>query len=161
MVRDEIHSLDMNLPVYKVKTMSQVLSGAAAQPRFLATLLLVFAGLALVLATVGIYGVMAYIVAQNTREIGIRIALGAQPKNILKMILRRGLVLTLSGIAFGVAGSFALTRVISSSLFGVSPTDPITFVLVSLILISVAMIACYIPARRATKTDPMVALRYE
>jgi putative ABC transport system permease protein len=124
-------------------------------------LLSVFAGVALFLAMIGIYSVMSYTVTQNTREIGIRMALGAQGADVLKLIVGQGLLLTIIGITLGLAASLVLTRLIKSLLFGVTATDPLTFVYVSLFLILVAVLACYIPARRATRVDPMIALRYE
>jgi putative ABC transport system permease protein len=124
-------------------------------------LLGIFAGLALVLAAVGIYGVMSYSVAQRTREIGIRMALGAQRSDVLKMTVGQGLRLVLTGMAIGLAAAFVLTRVMATLLFGVSPTDPFTFVTISIVLVSVAVLASYVPALRATRVDPMFALRYE
>jgi ABC-type antimicrobial peptide transport system permease subunit len=124
-------------------------------------LLGVFAGLALVLAAVGIYGVMSYAVAQRTHEIGIRMALGAQRSDVLKLTIGQGLRLVVTGVAIGLAAAFILTRVMSSLLFGVSATDPITFLTISLVLVSVAVLASYIPALRATRVDPMFALRYQ
>ena len=134
---------------------------AIAQPKFNALLLALFAGLALLLTAIGLYGVMAYSVIQRTQEIGIRIALGAQTGDVLKMVLRQGLKLTALGLALGLAAAYALTRYMQSMLFGVKATDPLTFAAIALLLIVVAIVACWIPARRATKVDPMVALRSE
>jgi putative ABC transport system permease protein len=156
-----MRQLDPQLPLYNVKTMDQVLYTATARPRFLTFLLVLFAGLAVLLAAIGIYGIMSYTVAQGTREIGIRVALGAQSRDLFQMVLGRGLRLTLIGIILGVAGAFGLTRLMSNLLFGVSATDPLTFMGVAVLLVIVALLASYIPARRATKVDPLVALRYE
>ena len=160
-VRNELKSLDSELPVSRVRTLEQHFASAVAQPRFRTTLIALFAALALVLASVGIYGVTAYSVTQRTHEIGIRLALGAQKSDVLKLIVGHGMVLALIGLAVGLAAAFAVTRVMASLLYGVSATDPLTFVGVSLLLAVVALLACYIPARRATKVDPLVALRYE
>jgi putative ABC transport system permease protein len=149
------------LPVSKVKSMDDVAAASFAERRFNMLLLTLFAALALVLAAVGIYGVISYAVTQRTQEIGIRMALGADRADVLKLIIRNGLVLTLLGIAIGVGGAFGLTRLMSTLLFGVTPTDKPTFIAVSAVLIFVALLACYIPARRATKVDPLIALRYE
>jgi putative ABC transport system permease protein len=159
--RRELRQVDAQLPVYDVKTMNQVLYNVTARPRFLTFLLVVFAGIAVMLAAIGIYGIMSYTVAQATREIGIRAALGAQRLHLLRMVLSRGLKLTLIGIMLGVAGAFALTRLMSNLLFGVSATDPLTFAGVTALLVIVALLASYIAARRATKVDPLVSLRYE
>ena len=160
-VRQELRQVDSQLPIYDVKTMDQVLYTVTARPRFLTFLLVVFAGIAVLLAAIGIYGIMSYTVAQGTREIGIRAALGAQRRDLLRMVLSKGLKLTLIGIALGVAGAFGLTRLMSNLLFGVSATDPLTFAGVTAFLVIVALLATYLPARRATKVDPLVALRYE
>jgi putative ABC transport system permease protein len=160
-VRHEIHELDAQLPIYDVKTMNQVLHTAVARPRFMTFLLCVFATVAVLLATIGIYGVMSYTVAQNTREMGIRLALGAQASDIFKLVVGQGVILVLLGVFIGTAAALGLTRLMTSLLFGVTATDPLTFIGVSLTLVVVALLACYLPARRATKVDPLVALRYE
>ncbi len=160
-VRQQVRELDAYLPVYDVKTMNQVLNTAVARPRFMTFLLVAFATVAVLLAAVGIYGVMSYIVAQHTRELGIRMALGAQPSDILKLVVGQGLILVLIGVSIGAVGSFALTGLMTSLLFGIRATDPATFVSVAVLLIAVTLLACYLPARRAMKVDPMVALRYE
>ena len=160
-VRSKVQEVDRNQPVFDVATMEERFWQALAPQRFNALVLGIFAGVAVILAGVGVYGVMAYSVTRRTHEIGIRIALGAQRQDVLKLVLRHGVLLVASGIGLGVAGALALTRSLSSLLYGVKPTDPLTFIGVSLILISVALMASYIPARRATKVDPMVALRHE
>ncbi|MGO9273735.1 MAG: ABC transporter permease [Terriglobia bacterium] len=160
-LRSQVQSLDKNLPVFEVSTMDQYLAEEVATRRFSMLLLGVFASLALVLAMVGIYGVTAYSVAQRTHEVGIRIALGASGREVLRLVLQLSMVLTLAGLAIGLAGALALTRFLSSLLYGVRPTDLLTFVAVSLVLAVAAFAASYIPARRATRVDPMVALRHE
>jgi predicted permease len=160
-VKREVAALDAQLPLSHVSTMEEVASRSIASQRFNMLLLGSFAALGLLLAAVGIYGVMSYTVAQSTREIGIRMALGAQARGVLKLVTRKGMALTLTGMAVGVAASLALTRVMEGLLFGVSAADPATFALYSSVLIVVALVACLIPARRATKVDPMVALRHE
>jgi ABC-type antimicrobial peptide transport system permease subunit len=157
----EIQSLDPELPVYDVSTMEQRLKDSLARRRFSMMLLGVFAASALILAAIGIYGVMSYWVNQRTHEIGLRMALGAQQSNILQLVIRQALVLVSFGIAIGLAGAFALTRVMSGLLFGVGATDRLTFVIISLFLGGMALLASYLPARRAAKVDPMVALRCE
>ncbi len=160
-VRAQVRDIDPDQPLYHVSTMEQILSDSLAPRRFNLLLLAIFAAIALTLATVGIYGVMAFSVTQRTHEIGIRMALGAERRNVLGLIVRQGLRLTLAGVVIGVAGAWGLTRFLSSFLYGVRPTDPWTFVLVSVVLVAVAIMASYIPARRATKVDLIVALRYE
>jgi putative ABC transport system permease protein len=160
-VRGKVHEVDPNQPVDHVATMEERFSQAVAPQRFNALVLVIFAGMAVILAGVGVYGVMAYSVTRRTHEIGVRMALGAQRQDVLQFVLRHGALLVASGIGLGVAGALALTRSLSSLLYGVKPTDPLTFIGVSLILISVALMASYIPARRATKVEPMVALRHE
>lgn len=160
-VAKEAHALDPELPVYDASTMEERLYSSLAKRRFAMLLLGVFAAVALTLAVIGIYGVMTYWVNQRRHEIGIRVALGAQQRNILQLVIRQALALVAIGIAIGLAGAFALTRVMASLLFGVSATDALTFVLISLLLGGVALLASYLPARRAAKVDPMIALRYE
>jgi predicted permease len=160
-VRQIIREVDPDQPVSNVATMAEVLGTEAAERRMGMIMLAGFAGLALLLASLGIYGVLAYFVTQHTNEIGVRQALGATPRNILFLVLKKGMGLTLVGVVIGVGASFALTRLMSSLLFGVTAADPLTFATVPLVLIGVALLACYIPARRATKVDPLVALRYE
>ncbi|HEX8501292.1 MAG TPA: ABC transporter permease [Pyrinomonadaceae bacterium] len=160
-VRSQVRGLDPDQPVTDVRTMGEVITSAIWQPRLHAILFGVFAAVALALASVGIYGVMSYAVTQRTHEIGIRIALGAKPRDILRLVVGHGLALTLVGIALGAASAFALTRVMTSLLFEVSPADPATFAANVALLTAVSLVACYIPARRATRVDPLVALRYE
>jgi putative ABC transport system permease protein len=160
-IRGEIRAVDKAQPISAIQTMDEILSDAVASPRFRTELLGLFSLLALVLTAVGLYGVMAYSVAQRTHEVGIRLAVGAEPRQVLKMILRDGMFLVSVGIVIGLAGAFALTRVVTSMLFNVKATDPTTFVGVTALLCIVAFLACYIPARRAMRVDPMVALRYE
>ncbi|MGA9769124.1 MAG: ABC transporter permease [Blastocatellia bacterium] len=160
-IRSEVWAIDKDQPVSNIRTMEQILSGSIARQRFNLLLLGIFAALAMALASVGIYGVMSYTVTQNTREIGIRMALGARAGDVLKLVVGQGLALTFIGVGIGIGAAFALTRLMASLLFEVRATDPATFVLYSAILTGVALGACFIPARRATKVDPMVALRYE
>jgi predicted permease len=160
-VRREVSALDKDSPVSNIKFMTEILRGSVAQPRVYALLLGIFASLALVLAAIGIYGVMSYAVIQRTHEIGIRMALGAQRNDVLKLIIKQGMTLAIAGIILGLIASFALTRIMASQLFGVSTTDHVTFAAISMLLVIVTVVACYIPAVRATKVNPMVAVRYE
>jgi predicted permease len=160
-VRRAIREVNRNLPIDEVLSLSEHIDRSLVRQKLVARLASFFGLLALLLACVGLYGVLSYSVALRTSEIGIRMALGAGTADVLKLVLKNGVALTLIGVALGVSGAFALTRVIAGLLFGVKPTDPITFVAVSAAMIVVALIACFIPARRATKVDPLVALRYE
>ncbi|MEK6288978.1 MAG: ABC transporter permease [Acidobacteriota bacterium] len=160
-VKDRIWSVDKQIPLTKLRAMTDVMATSLAAQRFNMTLMGIFAAVALVLAAVGTYGVISYSVTQRTHEIGIRMALGAESRDVLRIVLRQGLQLALLGVAIGIGAAFALTRVLSSLLYGVSATDPVIFVSISLILTGVALGATFIPARRATKVDPMIALRYE
>jgi putative ABC transport system permease protein len=160
-VKKQIWSVDSQIPASDIQSMNELLSGSLAEQRFDMLLLGLFAALALILAAVGIYGLMAYAVSQRTHEIGIRIALGAQSRAVLRMVMGEGAKLAFVGIAIGIAGALALTRVMTSLLFEVKPTDPATFAGLAILLVMVALTACYIPARRAMRVDPMVALRYE
>jgi putative ABC transport system permease protein len=160
-VRSFIHSADKELPVYRVSTMERMMADSTSQRRFATILLGVFALVALILASVGLFGVISYAVSQRTHEIGIRMALGAQPLDVLKVIIKQGMSLVLTGVVIGLMAAFGLTRLMKTLLFGISETDTTTFVIIPLLLVSVAMLACYIPARRATKVDPLIALRSE
>ena len=160
-LRSEVLAIDKNQPIFNVKTLDQRVIETIAASRSLMFLFSGFALLAMVLAVVGVYGIISYSVSQRTREIGIRMALGARAVDVLRMVLRNGMTLVLAGIVIGVGGSLALTRFLATLLFGVTPTDTLTFVVVSAVLIAVALIACLLPARRATKVDPLEALRYE
>jgi putative ABC transport system permease protein len=160
-VRDEFRSLDPSLPIFTIRSMNETVDRNLASRRFSVLLLGIFAMLALMLAAVGIYGVMSYLVRQRTREIGLRMALGAQTGDVLKLVLRQGLKLVIAGIVVGLLGALASARVLASLLFGVSATDPATLAIVATTLTLVAMLACYVPAYRAAKIDPMAALRNE
>ncbi|HJR05983.1 MAG TPA: ABC transporter permease [Pyrinomonadaceae bacterium] len=160
-LRNQIRTLDRQQPIYNARTAEQVLDEAIARPRFNMLLITILAAVAMILATVGIYGVISYMVTQRTHEIGIRMALGARPFDVFRMVLRQGLLIALLGVGSGLVAAFALTRLLASLLYDVRPTDVVTFISVSALLTAVVLLACYIPARRATKVDPMIALRYE
>jgi len=160
-VRQQVKAIDPDQPIYAVRTMNEIRAESVAPERLNLTLLSIFAGIALVLAIVGIYGVMSYSVTQRTHEIGIRMAIGAQPRDVFRMVIGQGMMLALIGVAFGLVGAFGLTRLMTTMLFGVAPTDPATFASIAVLLSAVALVACYIPGRRATKVDPVVSLRYE
>ena len=160
-IREQVRGLDPDQPITSVKTMDQLLGRTLSEAKFSLLLFGLFAALALVLAAIGIYGVMATTVTQRTHEIGLRVALGAQKHDVLRLIVRQGMMPVLIGVAIGLASAIALTRLMTTLLFGVSATDPVTLVLITLLLAAVALLACYLPARRATKVDPMIALRYE
>jgi putative ABC transport system permease protein len=159
--RKQVLAVDPNQPIYSIRTMDEIRDESVAPEKLNLTLLGLFAGIALVLAIVGIYGVMSYSVTQRTHEIGIRMALGARAADVLKMVIGQGMKLTLIGVGIGLVGAFGLTRLMATLLFGVKPTDPLTFGAIALLMASVAFLSCWLPARRATKVDPMVALRYE
>jgi putative ABC transport system permease protein len=160
-VRRQLADIDSQVPISKIQPMEDVISSAQSRPRFLTLLLSIFSGVALALAAVGIYGLLSYSVARRSKEFGLRMALGAQQEDVLGMVLRQGAWMVASGLVAGVIAALALTRLMSSLLFHVRATDPLTFAIVSAGLAIVALLASYIPARRATKTNPMVALRYE
>ncbi|MFQ5695589.1 MAG: FtsX-like permease family protein, partial [Terriglobia bacterium] len=160
-LRAQVQSLDNNLPVFNVNAMEDVVSGLLAWRRFNMILLALFAGIALALAVVGIYGVISFSVAQRTHEIGIRMALGAHRGDVLRLVLRWGTLLIALGVALGLGAALVLTRLLASFLFGVSPVDLLTFASVPLVLGAIALLGIYLPARRATRIDPMAALRYE
>jgi putative ABC transport system permease protein len=157
--RSAIGALDGELAVFGITTMSEVLARSIWQPRLQALLVAAFAVIALVLAAVGVYGVVSYAVAQRTREIGVRMALGALPSSVLRLVVAQGVRLTLVGVVLGLAGSLAAARLLQGLLFGVNPRDPITFAVGPLVLIVVAVVACFVPARRAARVDPSIALR--
>jgi ABC-type antimicrobial peptide transport system permease subunit len=160
-LRQQVQAVDPDLPLFGERTMDDLVSASVAQRRFAMQVVGLFGVLALLLAGIGIYGVMAYSVTQRTREIGIRMALGASTGSILRWVLRQGMQLTLIGVGVGLLGALALTRLLRGLLFGIAPTDLVTYAGLTLLLAAVAQLACYIPARRATKVDPLVALRYE
>jgi ABC-type antimicrobial peptide transport system permease subunit len=160
-VRDHVRRLDPNVPVANIKSMSDVVAASMATPRLTGFLLGAFAAIALALAAVGIYGVLAYLVSQRTHEIGIRLAIGADRGQVLRMVLRQGVTLALAGVAIGLMVAFALTRWMESLLYQVTPGDPVTFATVPLVLVAVAVVASYVPALRATRVSPVRALRGE
>ena len=160
-LRAAVLAINKDTVPYNIKTLEKVVSDSIAQPRFNMVLLAIFAGLALILASVGIYGVMSYSVAQRTQELGVRMALGAQRRDIFSLVLKQGIILTLIGVVIGLAGAIALSKVLGSVLYGVSATDPVTLISVAVIMVAVALMACFFPARKATKVDPLTAMRYE
>jgi putative ABC transport system permease protein len=160
-MREAVQDIDRAQPVTEVRTLQNVVSESVSQQRFNLTLLVMFGGLALLLSAAGIYGVTSYTVTQRTHEIGIRIAVGAKENDVLRLMMRQGMRPALIGLAIGLVSAVALTRLMKSLLFGVTATDPATFITLALLLMIVALLACYFPARRATKVDPMIALRYE
>jgi putative ABC transport system permease protein len=160
-VRQQVKAIDPDQPIYSIRTMDQIRAESVAPERLNLTLLSIFAGIALVLAIVGIYGVMSYSVTQRTHEIGIRMAIGAQPRDVFRMVIGQGMMLAMIGVVLGLVGAFGLTRLMATMLFGVEPTDPATFAAIAVLLTVVALVACYVPGRRATRVDPVVSLRYE
>jgi ABC-type antimicrobial peptide transport system permease subunit len=160
-VRGAVLSIDPSQPISNVSTLEKVVDESIAQRRLNMLLMGLFGGLALLLSAVGIYGLLSHAVTQRTQEMGIRMALGAQVSDVLKLVLKQGMMLAFAGEAIGLVGAFALTRLIRGLLFGVTPNDALTFVVVAAVLGVVALLACYLPARRATKVDPLIALRYE
>jgi putative ABC transport system permease protein len=158
-LRSEVKKLDRDIPVYNIRTMDQALGSTLELERFTMFLVSIFAAVALTLAAVGLYGVMSYAVSQRAREIGIRMALGARRSDVMMMVIGQGIKLVGAGILIGLGGALALTRYMETLVFGVSPTDPLTYVTIVSLLTLVALLACWIPARRATRVDPMVALR--
>ena len=159
--REQVKAVDTDQPIYNIRSMNEIRAESVAPERLNLTLMSIFAGIALVLAIVGIYGVMSYSVTQRTHEIGIRMAIGAQPRDVFSMVMRQGMILALIGVAFGLVGAFGLTRLMATMLFDIKPTDPATFAFIAILLTGVALLACYIPGRRATKVEPVVSLRYE
>jgi putative ABC transport system permease protein len=160
-VKSQVWWVDKNLPVFEVRTMEQILDEDTSQRRFQSFVMSVFAGLAVVLASIGLFGVLASLVGQRTQEIGIRMALGAQTRDVLRMVLGEGLRMVVLGIVIGVGAGIALSRYLASLFFGVSPANPGTYLQVALIMMSIALVACLLPAWRAIRVNPMVALRYE
>jgi ABC-type antimicrobial peptide transport system permease subunit len=161
MLRRIVGDLNQDVPVSEVKTMGAVVSGAVSTPASTMSLFVAFAGLALILGMGGIYGVLSFLVSKRTREIGIRIALGAQRRSVLWLVMREGARFSLLGIAVGLTGAFLLTRFLASELYGISPIDPVTYLGVAVAMAAITMLACYLPARRAMRVDPLIALRYD
>ena len=159
--RAEVKAFDPNQIIWRTQTLEELLGTSVAPRRFNMLLLGIFAGVALVLAAVGLYGVMSYSVSWRTHEIGVRMALGAKQADVLRLVVRQGMTMTLIGLALGLIGAFLMSRLLIGLLYGVSPTDPLTFTGVSIVLLAVALLACLLPARRATRVDPIVALRTE
>jgi ABC-type antimicrobial peptide transport system permease subunit len=160
-VRQAAREVDANLPLYSIKTLATQVDESLAQERLISVVSSVFGLLSLLLASIGLYGIMAYAVSQRTRELGIRMALGARRSLVLLMVLRQGMTLVLLGIGLGLAVSLSGSRIVTSQLFGITATDPLTFVGAPILLLTVALVACCVPARRATKVDPLIALRQE
>jgi putative ABC transport system permease protein len=160
-LREQVQSVNPELPVFGAQTLNEVLSASLSERQFSMEMVGLFALTALLLAGLGIYGVISFIVSERTHEIGIRLALGAQSRNILRMVLRQGLGLAIAGTAVGLVCALIVSHLMAGLLYGVRPTDPLTFAGVALLLVGVALLACYIPARRAIRVDPLVALRYE
>jgi len=160
-IRREVKLLDKNLPVFGVKSMRARAAEVTSRTRFSALVLAIFALVALILSGIGVYGVIAYTVAGRTQEFGIRIALGAKSRDVFRLVFEQGILLTIMGLTIGLTGAYAATRLLASELYEVSPTDPTTFAVISVLLTGVALGACFVPARRATRVDPMVALRDE
>jgi len=159
--RNAVHEINPDQPVLRIRTMEDSVADSVSQPRFRTVLLAIFAGVALALAAIGIFSVMAYAVTQRTRELGVRMALGASRERILALVLGNGALLTIVGVLVGLGASFLLTRYLAALLFGVGRFDMVTLVIMAVLVVMVSLAACYIPARRATKVDPMIALRYE
>jgi putative ABC transport system permease protein len=160
-IRENIRKMDSEIPIAKIQPMQNMVQAALAQRRFYMLLLLIFGACAVLLSAIGIYGLISYVISQRTQEFGIRMALGARQGNIVLLVLRRSLILAITGLAIGVLASLGATRVLSSLLYEVSPLDPVTFVEVSVFLLAVILLACYLPARRASKLNPLRALRYQ
>jgi len=160
-IRSAVAALDAELPLSQVSTVEELMSLSVAAPRFRTTLVSVFAGVGLLLAAIGIYGVVAYAVSERTKELGVRVALGATARDVVRLVLGETLTLTAAGIVIGVGGALLTTRLMASLLFGVAPTDVTTFAAIAAVLVATALVAGYVPARRATRVDPMIALRAE